>query len=364
MIFQNKLYFVVVFFMLCFIANVQNQENRNGEEITSANAGNASIEFTHIPPYGSFENLKGKVSNVNPSDHKIAVYIYVYGWWTKPYWAAPLTQIRSDGTWECDVTTGGNDHLATKIAAFLIKNGYNPPSMSGQSTLPQELYQNSLAHLEVARPPTGELFRVVCFSGYKWLVKSSDTPVGPGPNYFSSSPRNVWVDSQDNLHLKITRNGDRWECSEVILEKNLGYGTYIFNVAPIVQFDPHVVLGLFTWDDAPEQAHREIDVEISYWSNPLNQNAQFVVQPWDVPGNMVRFDIDITKDSIHSFTWSASNIFFQSRYSDGTILKSWNYSNSIFTPGKENPRINLWLFDTASPEKGIEVVIRKFEFKQ
>jgi exo-beta-1,3-glucanase (GH17 family) len=120
---------------------------------TYKDSGPPHIEFTYVPPYGSFANLKGKVTGVNPSDYKVAVYIYVGGWWTKPYWSSPLTTIQSDGTWTCDITTGGQDQNATKIAAYLVPNGYNPPLMYGGQTLPDELEQNSVAKVEVTRLP-------------------------------------------------------------------------------------------------------------------------------------------------------------------------------------------------------------------
>jgi hypothetical protein len=115
--------------------------------------GNPTIEFTYVPPYGSFENLKGQVWHVKPADYKVAVYIKVgsLGWWTKPYWSTPLTVIQSDGSWICDITTGGTDKKATEIVAFLVPNGYSPPSMSGGSTLPSELDENTLAKVITTR---------------------------------------------------------------------------------------------------------------------------------------------------------------------------------------------------------------------
>ena len=35
--------------------------------------------------------------------------------------------------------------------------------------------------------------------------------------------------------------------------------------------------------------YNEIDVEWSRWGDPQQDPAQFVVQPWDTPGNLVRF---------------------------------------------------------------------------
>ena len=50
--------------------------------------------------------------------------------------------------------------------------------------------------------------RIISFSGYEWLVKTSANSksgtAGPGNNYFSNSKDNVWVDKKGWLHLKIT----------------------------------------------------------------------------------------------------------------------------------------------------------------
>ncbi len=73
--------------------------------IGSAQAG--QIWFTYVPPYGTSGDLTGEVSDVSTADHKVLVYIYVGGWWTKPTWAEPMTSINPDGTWTCDITTGG-----------------------------------------------------------------------------------------------------------------------------------------------------------------------------------------------------------------------------------------------------------------
>jgi hypothetical protein len=101
--------------------------------------GEPALEFTYVPVYGSFENLEGRAVHVFPSSYKVAVYIYVSGWWTKPYFSQPLTTVQADGRWVCDITTGGIDERATKIAAYLVPVGYQPPLMSGGGALPTEL---------------------------------------------------------------------------------------------------------------------------------------------------------------------------------------------------------------------------------
>lgn len=128
-------------------------DNWSGNGSGSNNGtGDPAIEFTSVPSRGSFGNLFGRVLNVSPAEYNVAVFIYVgSGWWTKPYWEEPLTAIGSDGTWATDITTGGNDEQATRIAAFLVPAGYNPPLASGDSTLPAELEQWAVAKIEVTR---------------------------------------------------------------------------------------------------------------------------------------------------------------------------------------------------------------------
>lgn len=116
--------------------------------------GNPTIEFTYVPSYASFENLRGQVWHVKPADYRVAVYIKVgTGWWTKPFWSSPLTLIMSDGSWTCDITTGGIDQTAKEILAFLVVVGYSPPLMYGGSTLPAELYENAAAWVNATRTP-------------------------------------------------------------------------------------------------------------------------------------------------------------------------------------------------------------------
>ena len=124
---------------------------KDGMEAVFYCQGTPTIEFTNVPPLGSFSNLQGQVRYVNPNEFKVAVYIYVSGWWTKPTFASPLTNIRNDGSFTTDITTGGFDQTATRIIAYLVPNGYNPPAMSGGRELPKEIDTNSVAKIEVAR---------------------------------------------------------------------------------------------------------------------------------------------------------------------------------------------------------------------
>ncbi len=120
------------------------------------------IFFDYVPPLGSYENLRGHVACANPVEYEVAVYINTSGWWTKPYFASPLTSIQDDGAWVADITTGGSDEQATDIAAFLVPLGYTPPQMSGGAVLPDELFSSSAAYTFATR----QAVRTISFSGY------------------------------------------------------------------------------------------------------------------------------------------------------------------------------------------------------
>ena len=117
--------------------------------------GTPQISFTYVPPYGDAIDsnvLEGQVQHVLPWQYAVAVYIQVGGgWWTKPTFAAPVTPLQGDGSWLANINTGGTDIDATAIAGFLIPISYSPPSLSGSPSLPQALYDNSVANLIVPR---------------------------------------------------------------------------------------------------------------------------------------------------------------------------------------------------------------------
>ena len=124
-----------------------------------------TIEFTYVPPYGNdYEDLKGRVACVEPTDYQVAVYIYVDGWYNKPYLASPLTTIGSDGIWRTDITLAKYDPFATSVAAFLIPDGYNPPLMGGETTFPEGLYENSVDYVMADRKKPDA--RTIEFSGH------------------------------------------------------------------------------------------------------------------------------------------------------------------------------------------------------
>jgi len=340
--------------------------------VQTAATATPTLEFTSVPPYGSSEDLRGRVRNLtNPNGYKIAVYIFIEGagWWTKPRFDQSLVTILPDSTWNADITTGGSDINATRIRAFLLPQGVVPPISAGLGCLPDTLDTISKAQAFVERDS-----RTISFSGYEWWVKASFESVGPGPCIFSDSAENVWVDTLGQLHMKITNKGGIWSCSEVILKNTFGYGKYVFKLASDVgQINENAVLGLFTWDnDACAEFSREVDIEFSRFGNVAELNAQYVIQPYYEPGNLFKWQFPASlKLSTHVFEWTPDSIDFKSGRGHefpvrrDSLFKSWVYKKTdLPTPGKAHARINLWLFNGRPPSdlKELEVVINRFEY--
>lgn len=217
-------------------------------------------------------------------------------------------------------------------------------------------------------PPVVATDRIIRFSEMDWIVrKTKDKKEGPGPNLFSDSDKNVWVDANGRLHLKIRQDGGYWYCSGITSKKSMGHGKYVFYInSDVTTLDQHVVAGLFTYLNDTE----EIDIEFSKWSIPTNQNAQFASQPSDVSGNKKRFDIPAgLGQTVHSFDWQSDRILFSSDYKDaeGVLrnIQEWTY-NGKDVPKQKNEKLkmNLWLFKGQMPSdlKDQEIVIDSVRF--
>ncbi|HRC08295.1 MAG TPA: hypothetical protein PLV41_08775 [Miltoncostaeales bacterium] len=207
--------------------------------------------------------------------------------------------------------------------------------------------------------------RVITFAGREWLVKDwGATTFGPGPNYFSDSIRNVWVDQSGRLHLKLTKQNGTWYAAEVIAKESLGHGKYSFTLdSPVDDLDPNVTLGLFTWSDTPDFNNREIDIEFARWGNPLAEtNAQWVVQPHYLDNHMWSFRQNDAANSTHTFTWEPTQVAFTT--TSGTV-PFWSYSGADVPPaGDERVHMNLWLLWGQPPMNGKtqEVIVSDFTF--
>jgi len=388
--------------------------------------GSPSIIFTYVPPTGSYANVTGTVSGASPSTYGVALFINIFGtYWTKPYFAQPIVTLAGNGTFSASITTGGTgslDAYAEQVIAFVVPLSYAIPTLAGASSIPQEVYDNSIASVVANK------YTPIPFNGRFWEVKDTGNGTwGPSVNYFTSS--NVTVDGQGRLHLAISYSGGQWRCSEVILTNSYGYGTYrVWLDNDLSSLPANIVFGFFTWNNHPAayaDSYREIDVEFSNGAvvgSPTNW--QYVIQPYNVVGNRTNFSAPSTgmSSSTHSFTWMPNAVYFESytnhvadqrtfsilstsnfndwipvaqtNISAGTSntisiagqqqnsqsyrakmvsstgtpspFKAVWFTNGVPPPGGEQLHFNMWLYNGAAPSPTtsdrFEVIISKVEF--
>ena len=224
------------------------------------------------------------------------------------------------------------------------------------------------------------------FAGRPWTVKQSNSPVGPGPNRFSNSPSDVWSDAQ-GLHLTIHKTGSFWYSSEVILNETHGYGTYVFQTTrrqDILNANATfgaLYMGLSWWRYHSEQPKSRD--RFRGWSlGKCHRSDQFAggraaifCERQPSVHNASRFECRCC--ATRFFTWSQNTIEFftlRGHYSPlnfpaEAIINHYLYTDNgtthrVPTPGQENFRFNLWLFQSTAPvgNQPVEVVVNDFHF--
>ena len=339
--------------------------------LSSANAASLTVVITNVPAFGAFGNLGGYVTNANLTTNCIAAFIYVGGGWhSKPYCNPQLTPIQPDGSWSANITTANSDTNATEVAVFLVPTNYNQPCINGASGLTNTPQVEASAYAVRVDPG----LRQFNFSGYGWWCRTSTGLEGPGPNYFSNSTNNIWVDTQGSLHLKITDTKSEWQCAEVISDRSFGYGQYRFTVnTPVSVLGTNVVLGMFTYSDDAAYNDREIDIEQSRWDYVYGHKdvEDYAISPYG-SGQQTNFALPVTvTNSTHSFIWQSTNVAFQSLNgsfasppASTNILATWSCALGIPPAGGEQVHINLWLENGTPPtnKQPVEVVLSQFEF--
>ena len=211
--------------------------------------------------------------------------------------------------------------------------------------------------------------KTLTWCGQSWTIKNG-SGLGPGPNNWSDSTNNVWVDSNGYLHLKICKVGSLWYCAEITSENSFTYGEYRFRVAS--EYDKYctnVVGGLFTYLDDTN----EIDIEFTRaWTG--TNNANFATQPADRVGNHLYYYSQFTEGnySSHRFRWETNSIFFQSYYghadpppATNLTIATWTYTGGdIPEDSSEKLHLNMWLFKGRAPTatQYLELVVHDFQF--
>ncbi|MHC5110109.1 MAG: LamG domain-containing protein [Planctomycetota bacterium] len=250
---------------------------------------------------------------------------------------------------------------------------------------PGYVYYDLVSLEEQTSPGLGDLQwgdfpggRTLDFGGHSWRVKGPGF-YGPGPNSFSDEADNVWVDGEGNLHMTCKQEGGTWYSTEIATEEVLGYGDYKFTaVGRLDTWDPNIVFGYFLWQypfcynpGNPWNLHNEVDVEISRWGDPQNDLAQFVVQPYDVNGNIYRFPVEFESDdelTSFAYRWLPDRMEFRAwkgglaDESPSNMIESWTYTGPhLPRPEFTRMHLNLW-YAFGPPGQDHEIVISDFQF--
>jgi hypothetical protein len=318
-----------------------------------------SIEFSRVPPAAAgspdqLETIEGRVRGARPGE-RLVLFALSGKWWVQPLAEKPFTVIHPDSTWK-NLT-----HPGSAYGALLVDSGYRPPLTV--NALPTK-GGSVLAVATVAGIQSGSPPKMLQFSGYQWELRSSAGGRAGSTN--SYSPTNGWVDRSGFLHLRVSRQTDHWVSAEVKLSRSLGYGSYRFVVRDVSQLDPAAVFALFTWDDLGPP--REMDIEISRWGEPQDKNAQFVVQPYVVPANTIRFSAP-PGNLTYWMDWQPGRVSFKTVRGSGSGHSADAIAQHVFTsgvPSAGNERIHMNVYgysNTRHPlQREFEVVIEEFEF--
>lgn len=327
-------------------------------------AAEPEIFFTRIPAARTgdsttLEAIEGRVRRVLPGQ-RIVLFARSDIWWVQPFSNNPFTAVGRDNAWK------GRTHFGHEYAALLVEPSFNPPARTDR--LPAKgagvvavAIVNGVAS-DAAKMPNEP--RALRFSGYDWTIRQEPSPRGGVMAEYD--PANVWLDDRGRLHLKITKGANGWKCAEIKLNDSLGYGTYSFQVQDLSHLEPAAVTGIYTYDDlAPEQNYREMNIEVSRWGEPMNKNAQFAVQPYYVPANVVRFEVPAGKLA-YSLNWRPGRAHFRAgpAFAPPQPLADFSFTAGVPPSGHESLHIALYAYSKARYplSRETEVVIERFDY--
>jgi hypothetical protein len=338
---------------------------------SSSTSSAPTIVFNKVPAAGQAapgqevsnqtDTIEGSATGVR-TGQRIVVYRKADGRWGLQLSSGqPFTNIDRSGHWTASTLLG------IEYAALLVDPTYNPPEQT--ESLP--VVGAEVAAVSTVKgqgpAPVFPSPKTLNFSGYEWTTSTGPIFHAGSRNFFD--PANVWIDKSGALHLRISGSPEKWSAAELKLNRPLGYGTYRFQVRDISHLEPSAVLTLITWDGVgTERNRRELDVELSRWGYIDNDNVHYVVQPYYVPANIVRFRLPAGVFT-HSFRWEPGQVTFSTVAGSGDapgdrMINQHVFTSGVPTPAGQTVRIALYVFVRGQvPLKNEnEAVIDRFEY--
>ena len=323
-----------------------------------------AIEFTTLPAAAEgdgnvFVSIAGRVTGARPGQ-QIVVFARSGIWWVQPLADKPFTRVQPDSSWKNTI------HPGSAYAALLVDPGYSPPSSA--HVLPQT--GGAVRAVAVAEGPAlpRQPAKKLRFGGYEWEVRQ--TPGSPAELRTVYDPANAWVDENGFLHLRIAGSPGGWTSADLSLARSLGYGSYHFVVRDVSDLEPSAALSISIRDDSGP--YREMNIQISRWGQTGGKNAQYIVQPYFVPANMVRF-LAPAGTLTWSLSWEPGRASFrmirgtvQGNQADGKgeTISAHTFTSGVPAPETESVRLTFSVFyGQHNPMKhGAEVIFEKFEY--
>ena len=332
--------------------------------------GPPEIHLVDVPAAGFHAYLHGSALHIDPREYAVAVLLWdaQTAEWVSS--SPPTVPVRADGSWSVDVSEPGEGPLNERFIATLVSRETTVEPV--RSALLPELFEG-LPQDGLLRTVGGES-RLIQFSQRAWAVRAASELSYPGPNLWE--PDAVSVDADGQLHLALLERGEVGPgCSEVQTVDPLGWGTYRFVLeTPPVLESEHLTLGLFVRDSVVASDVNELDIELSRWSAPMGNDAQFAVQPWEHSGNVEAFTLgDPGGRTTHTVVWTPESLSFTIAAGDiwppaeADVLRHWDYPGADhMQPGDDRVHISFWLFRYADPDPsawlGAEAVVTSFDF--
>jgi hypothetical protein len=314
-------------------------------QIGSRADSGANVSITSLPSWGQAGIITGNVSGVQAISVQLQFFFFIpdAGWYS---FCRPIP-ILGNGVFFQDLSSGIMIAYATRFSAYIIPAGFSVPCEPGNESLPFVVVKNAVASTTIPRLPQ---YKTLSFSGMDWYVKTAPLKVSPGSQFFVEE--NAFVDTLGRLHLRLSRCQDSWCAAEVFTKDTVGYGNYSFQIdSELDTLDPNITLGMFTWDEiAADQFHREWDIEFARWGQPnASFSAQYVVQPYTGPNNMLRFLMNSATPTTHTVNWSQSQVSFVSNSgaigATGPLINQFTYNGGVTpVPGVGDARLHLNLY--------------------
>jgi len=323
------------------------------------------IEFTQIPRAvvvggpEDLDHINGRVADGVPGA-QVVVYARSEGtWWIQPFRSRAFTKVGSDGGWS------NFTHLGTDYAALLVTRGFEPPAkINDLPSLNSDILAVATTKGSSAKPEDPPSIH---FSGYVWRVRSGAGDAEGEPCNYESS--NAWVDDQGYLHLLMGQEAGQYVCAGVSLTRSLGYGTYRFVVADSAHLPLSALFSMLICPDREDPDDRTgFAILLSKWGKEKSpRNADFVLQPYYIPGNTSRFTVPAGPVT-HVIRWEPGGAVFDS--AAGVSAKpTGNMMNHTFKSGVPVPStetVKLDFHDFHHFQNGVhhpvEIVVQKFEY--